>query len=133
MASDNASDNTERYLSTLVEKLHTLEVGREERRRQEQHEAELSRKEELASRELALKVEMAERDRQFHALIQHLADSQKADSERLRAVEQEHTLAVTIDRGLNKLIGGKLRRLRKSTRLNSKLYHHLRQWQKITT
>ena len=42
---------------------------------------------------------MAERDRQFQAvLIQHLADSQKADSERLSAVEQEHTLAVTRQR-----------------------------------
>lgn len=109
MASDHAGDNTERYLSTLMEKLHTLEVEREERRRQEQHEAEerrrkeqheaeLSRREELASRELAFKAEMDERDRQFQVLIQHLADSQKADSERLCVVEQEHTLAVTRQR-----------------------------------
>ena len=94
MASEHTSGNTERYLGTLMEKLHTLEIKREERRRQEQHEAELRRKEELASRELAFKIEMAERDKQFQTLIQHLADSQKADSERLRAAEKEHTLAL---------------------------------------
>ena len=44
MADDHTSDNTERYLSTLMENLHTLEVEREERRRQEQHEADLRRR-----------------------------------------------------------------------------------------
>ena len=94
MASEQANDNIERYLGTLKEKLHTLEMQREERRKQEQHQAELARKEELESKELAFKAEMAERDKQFQTLIQTLAASQKADSERLRAVEKEYTLAV---------------------------------------
>ena len=59
MAGDHTSDNTERYPSTLImEKIHTLEVEREERRRQEQHEAG----EELASRELAFKLKEIEID-----------------------------------------------------------------------
>lgn len=94
MAREEDTDNTQRYLGTLMEKLHALEVERDERRRQEQHEAELKMQEELANRELAFRAEMAERDRQFQTLIQHLSDSQRADSERLYIAEKEHTLAL---------------------------------------